>query len=146
MSDDADIPQSSTQEKIAVLEKTLAGMGDDEPILAGKKVLEKELEKLQKKLNGPKKTAKHIEAKEKWINRESKLLEAETARLAKLQESLTVRKETLKVAYEEIKILSLREGETPEDTEEIRRLEQQELAFWRGSASKRLAGWTRDGS
>ena len=42
--------------KIAVLEKTLAGMGDDEPILAGKRVLEKELEKLQKKLNGPKKT------------------------------------------------------------------------------------------
>ena len=33
-----------------------------------------------------------------------------------------------------------------EDMEEIRRLEQQELAFWRGSASKRLAGWTRDGS
>ena len=134
-------------------------MGDDEPILAGKKVLEKELEKLQKKLNGQKKTAKHIEAKQNWINRESKRLEAETARLAELQESLRVRKETLKVAYEEIKILRedlLREGETmdknkshfmsPEDTEEIRRLEQQEPAFLRGSASKRLSGWTRDGS
>ena len=158
-SDDVVIQQSSTQEKIAVLEKTLAGMGDDEPILAGKKVLEKELDKLQRKLNGPKKTAKHIEAKQNWINRESKRLEAETARLAELQESLRVRKETLKVAYEEIKVLRedlLREGETMdknkscflsvENTEEIRRLEQQELAFWRGSASKRLAGWTRDGS
>ena len=30
--------------KIAVLEKTLDGMGNDEPLLAGKKVLEKELE------------------------------------------------------------------------------------------------------
>ena len=63
------------------------------------------------------------------------------------------------VAYEEIKILRedlLRDGETMdknkshflslENTEEIRRLEQQELAFWRGSASKTLAGWTRDGS
>ena len=142
-SDDVDISQSSTQEKIAILEKTLAGMGDDEPILAGKK----------------KKTAKHIEAKHNWINRDSKRLEAETARLTELQESLRVRKETLKVAYEEIKILRedlLREGETMdknkshflsvENTEEIRRLEQQELAFWRGSASKRLAGWTRDGS
>ena len=59
-----DIPQSSTQDKIAVLEKTLAGMGDDEPTLAGKKVLEKELDKLQRKLNGPKNTAKHIEAKQ----------------------------------------------------------------------------------
>ena len=59
----------------------------------------------------------------------------------------------------EVKILRddlLREGESmdknkshfmsPENTEEIRILEQQELAFWRGSASKRLAGWTRDGS
>ena len=95
----------------------------------------------------------------KWINRESKRLESESAKLAEWQESLRVRKETLRVAYEEIKILRedfLREGETmdknkshflsPEDTEEIRRLEQQELAFWRGSASKRLAGWTRNGS
>ena len=116
----------------------MAGMGDDEPILAGKKVLVKELENLQKKHNGPKKTAKHIEAKQNWINRESKRLEAESARLTELQESLRVRKETLKVANEEIKVLRedlLREGETmdknkshflsPEDTEEIRRLEQQ---------------------
>ena len=135
------------------MEKTLAGMGDDEPILAGKRVLEKELEKLHKKLNGPKKTAKHIEAKQNWINRESKRLEAESAK------RLRGRKETLKMAYEEIKILRedlLKEGETmdknnshflsPGDTEEIRILEQQELAFWRGSASKRLAGWTRDDS
>ena len=28
---------------------------------------------------------------------------------------------------------------SPENTEEIRILEQQELSFWRGSASKRLA-------
>ena len=35
---------------------------------------------------------------------------------------------------------------SPENTEEIRILEQQELAFWRGLASKRLGGWTRDGS
>ena len=144
--------------KIAVLEKTLAGMGDDELILAGKKVLEKELDKPQRKLNGPKKTAKHIEAKQNWINRESKRLEAETARLTELQESLRVGKEALKVAYEELKILRedlLREGESMdknkshflslENTKEIRRLEQQELAFWRGSASKRLAaGWTME--
>ena len=46
--DAADAPQTSVQEKIAVLEKTLAGMGNDEPILAGNRVLEKELEKLHK--------------------------------------------------------------------------------------------------
>ena len=116
-------------------------------------------EKLQKKLNARRKRQSTSRPKQNWINRESKRLEAESARLTELQESLRVRKETLKVAYEEIKILRedlLREGETMdknkshflslENTEEIRRLEQQELAFWRGSASKRLAGWTRDGS
>ena len=157
--DGADAPQTSAQEKIAVLEKTSAGMGDDEPILAGKRVLEKELDKLQSKLNGPKKTAKHIEAKQNWINRESKRLESESAKLAEWQESLRVRKETLRVACEEIKILRedlLREGESMDknkshfmslkNAEEIRILEQQEPAFWRGWASTRLAGWTRDGS
>ena len=97
--------------------------------------------------------------KRQSTSRPSRIGSSETARLTELQESLRVRKETLKVAYEEIKILRedlLKEGETmdknkshflsPEDTEEIRRLEQQEVAFWRGSASKRLAGWTRDGS
>ena len=89
-------------------------MGNDEPILAGKRVLEKELEKLQRKLNGPKNTAKHIEAKQNWINRESKRIEAESAKLAERQENFRVRKETLSVACEEIKILReelLREGE-----------------------------------
>ena len=103
--------------------------------------MEKEL---QRKLNCPNKTAKHIEAKQNWINRESKRLESESATLAEWQESL----------YEEIKIRReglLRQGESmdknkshfmsPENTEEIRILEQQELAFWRGSASKRIAGW-----
>ena len=86
-----------------------------------------------------------------------KRLESASAKLAEWQESLRVRKETLRVAYEEIKILRLlREGESMDknkshfmslqNTEEIRILEQQELAFCRGSASKRLAGWTRDGS
>ena len=140
------------------VERTLAGMGDDEPILAGKRVLEKELEKLQRNLNGPKETAKHIEAKQNWINRESKRLESESAKLAEWQESRRVRKETLRVAYEKINVLRkdlLREGESmdknkshfmsPENTEEIR-IFKQELAFWRGPASMRQAGWTRDGS
>ena len=142
------------------LEKTFAGMGDDEPILAGKRVLEKELDKLQRKLNGPKKTAKHIEAKQNWINRESKRLESESAKLAEWHESLRVRNETLKVAYEEIKILQRR----PAERRRIDGQQQEPLhvsgkhgrnsnpratrigVSGEGSASKRLAGWTRDGS
>ena len=72
-----------------------------------------------------------------------------------------MRKETLRVAYEEIKILGggfVREkGEAMDKNKshfhvsgKHRRsseiLEQQELAFWRGAPSKRLSGWTRDGS
>ena len=161
-SDDSDIPQSSTQEKLLSWRRRWL-------VWATTSVswLAKEFWRKNSKLNGPKKTAKHIEAKQNWINRESKRLEAKTVRLTELQESLKARKETVKVAYEEIKILRedlLREGElmdknkshflSPEDTEEIRRLEQQELAFWRGSEeiswldTRRLEGnrWLDDGS
>ena len=119
--DTADVPQSSIQEKIAVLEKTLACRGNDEPIFAGNRVLETELERHQKKLNGPKITAKHIETKQSWINRESKRIETESAKLAEMQESLGVRKETLRAAHEEIRILRgdlLREGESMDRKQE----------------------------
>ena len=58
----AELPQTSIQEKIAVLENTLACMGND-----GRRVLEKVLERHQKNLNGPKNTAKHIKAKQNWM-------------------------------------------------------------------------------
>ena len=153
--DTADAPLTSIQEEIAVLEKTLATTS----LFWLARVLEKELEKHQKKLNGPKKTAKHIGAKRDGVGGKSKRIETESAKLAEMQENLRVRREILRVAYEEIKILRedlSRKGESidknkshnmsQENTEELRILEQQELAFWRGSASKRLAGWIRDGS
>ena len=89
--------------------------GQRRAYLSCKKVLEKELVRHQKKLNGPKNTAKHIGAKQNWINRESKRIEAESAKRAEMQQKLRVRKETLSVAYEEINILRadlLREGES----------------------------------
>ena len=101
--DTADVAQTSIQEKIAVLEKTFGCMGNDEPTSAGNRVLEKELERHQKKLKGPKNNAKQIEAKQNWINREAKRIES--AKLAEMQENLRVRKETLRGAYEETKIL-----------------------------------------
>ena len=45
-------------------------MCNDESNSAGKRVLEKEFERHRTKLNGPKNTAKHFEAKQNWINRE----------------------------------------------------------------------------
>ena len=67
-------------QEINILEKTL--------ILAGRRVLEKELERHRKMLNGPKNTAKQIEAKQSWINRETKRIEAEDEKVAEMQETL----------------------------------------------------------
>ena len=98
------------QEKIAVLEMTLACMGNDEPSSAGRRVVEKELERHLKKASDPKNTTK-----QNWINRESKRVEGESAKFAEMQESNRVRKETTRAAYEESKKLRadlLREGES----------------------------------
>ena len=104
-------PQTSTQEKINILEKTLAVMGNQEPmILAGRTLLEKELEWHQKKLKGPKNTAKQIGAKQKWHNRETKRIEAKSEKLVEMQENIKTWKEAQRAAYEEIKQTSNRPG------------------------------------
>ena len=135
----AELPQTSIQKKTAVVERTLACTGNDESFLVGRGVPEKELKRHQKNLIGPKNTAKHVEAKQNWINRETKRVEAESVKFVEKQESVRVRKETLRVAYEEAKKLRtdlLREGElmdnnrsyvlSPESLEKVRNLEQQE--------------------
>ena len=93
------------EEKIAILEKTLACVDSDKPILAARRVLVKAVERHWTKLNGPKNTAKHIEAMQTWINRETKRVEAEIEKVAEVQESSRVRKETPRVPHEEIKKL-----------------------------------------
>ena len=108
-------------------------------------------------LNGPKNTAKHIEAKQNWINRETKRIEAEVGKVAEVQGNIRARKETLGVACEEIKKLRadlVQEGESmnkngchvlsPESLEEERNIELQELYLRRATASKRMAGARRD--
>ena len=152
---EADTPQTSAPEKIAVLEKTLAGMGDDEPILDGKRVLEKELVKLQRKLNSPTKTAKHIEAKQKWINRTGSTENpnpssprVQVGGAAREPQSAKRNIESGLRGDQDSPIDGQKKKShimSPENTE-VRILEQQELALRRRSASKRRAGWTRDGS
>ena len=146
------------QPALEVLENTIAGMLNDEPSLAGKRVLERELERHQKKPNGPKSTAKDIEAKQNWINRGSKRIETESAKLGEMQENLRVRKNLQSclrgdqdsprrlVARGRIDGQNRSHNMSPESTEENRNLEQQDLNLSRGSASRRLAAWTRDGS
>ena len=114
----------------------------------------KELDGTRRNSTG-RRTRRSTEAKQKWITRESNASRPRVRSWRKIR----VRKETLRAAYKEIKILRedlLREGDSvdrnrshimsPESTEEIRNLEQQqELNLWSGAASKRLVGWTRDG-
>ena len=90
----AELPQTSIQEKISILEKTLSGMGNEEPIIAGRRLLEKELERHQKKPQ-----------------------QGDQAHRARGREgggdagkNIRVRKETLRVAYEEIQKLRAVQG------------------------------------
>ena len=146
--------------KIAVLEKTMAGMGDDEPILAGKKVLETELEKLQKKLNGPKKTAKHIEAKTKLdqqgiqtsrggVCKADGIAREPQSAERNIESGLRGNQDSQRGPSErgrndgqkqEPLLVSGGHGGNPEART------ARTVVLERGSTSKRLAGWTRDGS
>ena len=108
----------------------------------------KKLEKHQKKLNVPKKTAKHIEANQNWVNRKSKRIETESAKLAEMQENLRVRKETLRVAYDEIKILReelVREGESMDKNKSHIMSRRTRRKFGSSNNKNWLSGWTRDG-
>ena len=114
-----------------------------------------ELERHQKKLNGPKNTAKHIEAKQTWINRETKRIESEVEKLAEMQEDIKARKENT-----ERSVRGNREtpsgsgaggridGQEQESClvsgESVRNLELQDNACEGKSASKRMAGASRD--
>ena len=63
----------------------------------------RELEKLQRKLNDPKKAAKHIEAKQNWINRECKPLESESGKAGGVAREPQSAKGNFESGYEEIK-------------------------------------------
>ena len=75
--------------------------------------LERELERHRKKLNGPKNTAKHIEAKQNWINTEAKRIEAEVEMLADMQDGSGPNR--LGDFWEQEKIQELVENETTKD-------------------------------
>ena len=98
-----------------------------------------------------------IEAMQDWITREIQT-DRDPEREVGGDAGELWKKGEFEVAFKEMKIVSeylLQEGESMdknshimsrETTEEIRILEQQEIVFWRGSASRRHVGWTRHGS
>ena len=102
---------------------------------------------------------KQMEAKQNWINRETKRIEAEVKKLTEMHENIKTQKEKLGVACEEIKKLRtelVHEGESmdkekshvlsPESLEGVRNREIQELCLRRVTASKRMAGASKDAS
>ena len=73
----------------------------------------------QKKLKGPESTAKQMEAKQYWINRETKRVESEVDNLVEMQDNIKTLKEALRVAHEETKKLRTdlaQEGESVDKT------------------------------
>ena len=95
-------------------------------------------------------TAMFIEAMQNWITRESKRIETQSAKLAEMQENLRV-KVNLKGGVqgdEDCPRGLVARGSIDGQKQEPHHVSgdhggNQELAFWRGSASKRVAGWTR---
>ena len=123
-------------------------MGDDEPILAGKKVLEKELEKLQKEAQWPEENGKAHRGQTKLDQQRIQTSRGGNSKAGGIAREPQSTERNIESGLgpsergrndgqkQEPLLVSGRHGG-------IRRLEQQELAFLRGSASKRLAGWTR---
>ena len=98
----------------------------------------------------PKNTAKHIEAKQNWINRETKRIEVEVEKVAGdageyqssegNSESCLRRNQEIPESVDQNRSHVL----SPESLEEVRNLELQELYLRRATASKRVAGATRE--
>ena len=118
-----------------------AGMGNGEPISAGKRVLEKELERHQQKLSCPKNISM-ARRTQNWINREATRIERRISEFGKKpRASLTKRSRfSEKTCCERENRWTKRSHIMfPESTAEIRNHEQQEPNLWRGAVSKRQA-------
>ena len=143
-------PAPSTQEKIDVLTRTLALMGNEEPIRASKQMLVKEFQWHKKKLKDPRSTVKKIEAKQGCIDRETRRIDAEQLKRQEQWNSLKKRQDKLTEEVEEIKKLRvefIKENEsmdtnskwTPQSLEEVRNLEARELNLRRAATKKMTA-------
>ena len=80
-SEDGD-PKVIAAAKAAMLEEALAQLGEDPLLATARQELEKMLLKQRKLAKDTRSTAKKLDQKQHWIERESKRLEVETKRLA----------------------------------------------------------------
>ena len=94
-------PKINAAAKAQLLEEALERFGDDPLFATAKLELEKQLSKQRKLAKVTRSTAKKLDQKQSWIERESKRLEIETNRLATKQESLAKRQKQLKLEAEQ---------------------------------------------
>jgi hypothetical protein len=145
-------PKVVAAAKVIKLEEAIARLSDD-PILAMAKLeLERELQKQQKLAKDTRSTAKKIDQKQGWIEREVKRVEVETKHLAEQQKSLEERQKQLQMEIVELAKLKLEltteaaadDAEeddlmeiTPEQVAELRKMEERELRIRRNIGRKR---------
>ena len=140
--------------KVMKLQDAIAKLSDD-PILAYAKLeLEKELQTQQKLAKDTRSTARKIDQKQGWIEREKKRVDAEIKEIAEKQKALEERQKQLQVAVEELIKLKTElategpeeeglEGDvemldiTPEQVAELRKMEEKELGIRRNIGRKR---------
>jgi len=159
-SEDGD-PKVNAAAKVVKLEEALSQLGENPLLAAARKELEKELAKQRNLAKDTRSTAKKLDQKQGWIERESKRLEVETKRLAMEQENLRQRQNQLQAEIEEMAKLRLQlsaEGAepkvdtdvemqlTPEHVAELRKMEERELIIRRDIAKKRKQSMTEEAS
>jgi hypothetical protein len=148
-------PKALAAMKVLKLQDAIAKLSDD-PILAHAKIeLEKELLKQQKLAKDTRSTARKIDQKQGWIEREKKRVDSEIKEIAEKQKGLEERQKQLQVEVEELVKLKLElanegpeedEGDvdvemldsiTPEQVAELRKMEEKELGIRRNIGRKR---------
>jgi hypothetical protein len=143
-------PKVVAAAKVMKLEDAIARLGNDPLMATAKLELERELQKQQKLAKDTRSTARKLDQKQGWIERETKRLEAETKQLAEQQKSLEERQKQLQVEIGEMAKLKLEltsegaAGEedvdmvlSPEQVAELRKMEERELGIRRNIGRRR---------
>ena len=150
-------PKVVAAAKVMKLEDAIARLSDA-PILAPAKAeLEKELQKQQKLAKDTRSTARKIDQKQGWIEREVKRVEIETKQLAEQHKKLEDRQKQLQIEIGELAKLKIElstegpaDGDdhdddvlmelTPEHVAELRKMEERELGIRRKIGKSRAPG------
>jgi hypothetical protein len=138
--------------KVTELEKAISQLGDNPILAAIKAELEKDLAKQQRLAKDDRSTAKKLDQKQAWAERETKRIASETKRIEEAKTTLERRQAALTAELASIEVLkadilaggpaAMDEDETlsPEVVAELKHMEEKELNLQRSVARKRAVG------